>query len=109
MDFEHHFKYIGCLALEEDLQKNVKQCVLDFKSANIKFALATGDDLEISKCVSHAAGFFNENDEIIELDRINIASFIMKEKSNNKTYAVVLNGPEFEYLYYNSRQLEDLL
>lgn len=57
--YESDLELLGVTGLEDLLQDNVKDCIRDFKTANIKVWMLTGDKEETAHSVAIACGIFN--------------------------------------------------
>lgn len=51
LKLEEGLKMIGTTALEDKLQDNVAECIEDFRKADIKVWMITGDKLETAESV----------------------------------------------------------
>lgn len=62
--FETGLELLGVSALEDLLQENVQDCIRDFKTANIKVWMLTGDKEETAHSVAISCGIFNSKSEL---------------------------------------------
>ncbi len=67
---EKDFKFLGVSGVEDLLQDNVAECIRDFKQANIKVWMLTGDKGETAKEIGYACALFDqgENFEIFHIE-----------------------------------------
>ena len=59
-EMEKDLDLLGVTGLDDELQDNVASCIKDFKTANIKMWMLTGDKEETAKNIAVSCGFIDQ-------------------------------------------------
>lgn len=85
---ESGYTLLGCTAVEDYLQDNVKETLIDLINAGIKIIMLTGDKIETAKTIGFSCGLIDHYYRILEIEE-NISS--SKIESDLLSFNDILN------------------
>eukprot|EP00352_Strombidinopsis_acuminata_P003299 CAMPEP_0176385924 /NCGR_PEP_ID=MMETSP0126-20121128/35526_1 /TAXON_ID=141414 ORGANISM="Strombidinopsis acuminatum, Strain SPMC142" /NCGR_SAMPLE_ID=MMETSP0126 /ASSEMBLY_ACC=CAM_ASM_000229 /LENGTH=100 /DNA_ID=CAMNT_0017752551 /DNA_START=1948 /DNA_END=2250 /DNA_ORIENTATION=- len=86
---ESDLDFLGATAVEDMLQDEVKKCVDDFKDADIKVWMLTGDKGETAYQIGLSTGIISSESNSVWLTEEKVASYAIKTK---ESFELLIDG-----------------
>jgi len=116
--FERDLILIGATAVEDRLQEDVPEILEDFRKANIKVWMLTGDKLETAKNIGYSCKLLTDDMVVFQAKGKEQAESVFNQKLEEdnesmmremKKRAVVIDADAFSYLWLNPYSLRSFI
>lgn len=98
---------LGVSALEDKLQKNVKNDIINFIDAGINFWMITGDKMDTAESIGYACKLFDDDTEVFKIRESKDVNKVYNRMKNIKEKIIEMQKELNEFKLHNAEKKKD--